>query len=239
LSLENAHVERAKKNAALEAIGNVENGFVIGLGSGSTAAYAIEELGKKVRRKRLSILAVPTSYQALMLAATHGIQITTLDEHPKLDLAIDGADQMDRNLDLIKGMGGALTREKVVAAASTVFVVVIDAGKLTKRLGEAQVLPIEVVPFSLPTVRRRIIRLGGKPKLRTSINGQPFVSDNGNIILDADFGTITEAERLGASIKMIPGVVEHGLFIGMASAVYVGFHNRVDKISRETLGETR
>jgi ribose 5-phosphate isomerase A len=136
-------------------------------------------------------------------------------------------------------MGGALTREKVVAAASRMFVVVVDAGKLAKHLGEAQVLPIEVVPFALPTVQRRIIGLGGKPKLRTSRNGEPFISDNGNVILDADFGVITEAEKLGASIKMIPGVVEDGLFIGMASAVYVGFHDRVDKIFRETLGETR
>jgi ribose 5-phosphate isomerase A len=231
--------EEEKRRAAVEASALVEDGQTLGLGTGSTANYMIEELGRRIREEGLRVKGVPTSKASAAQAEKQGVPLTSLDECPELDIDIDGADQVDQSLNLIKGMGGALTREKVVAAASRIFVVVIDAGKLTKRLGEAQVLPIEVVPFSLPTVQRRIIRLGGKPKLRTSINGQPFVSDNGNIILDADFGTITEAETLGASIKMIPGVVEHGLFIGMASAVYVGFHDRVDKISRETLGETR
>jgi ribose 5-phosphate isomerase A len=231
--------EEEKRRAAVEASGLVKDGQIIGLGTGSTADYMIEELGRRIREEGLRVKGVPTSKASAAQAEKQGVPLTSLDEYPELDIDIDGADQVDQCLNLIKGMGGALTREKVVAAASRMFVVVVDAGKLAKHLGEAQVLPIEVVPFALPTVQRRIIGLGGKPKLRTSRNGEPFVSDNGNVILDADFGVITEAEKLGASIKMIPGVVEDGLFIGMASAVYVGFHDRVDKIFRETLGETR
>jgi ribose 5-phosphate isomerase A len=231
--------EEEKRRAAVEASGLVKDGQIIGLGTGSTADYMIEELGRRIREEGLRVKGVSTSKASAAQAEKQGVPLTSLDEYPELDIDIDGADQVDQCLNLIKGMGGALTREKVVAAASRMFVVVVDAGKLAKHLGEAQVLPKEVVPFALPTVQRRIIGLGGKPKLRTSRNGEPFVSDNGNVILDADFGVITEAEKLGASIKMIPGVVEDGLFIGMASAVYVGFHDRVDKIFRETLGETR
>ena len=235
MSLENAHVERAKKNAALEAIGNVENGFVIGLGSGSTAAYAIEELGKKVRRERLSILAVPTSYQALMLAATHGIQITTLDEHPKLDLAIDGADQMDRNLDLIKGMGGALTREKIVASASKKLIIIADESKKVRVLGENNhPVPLEALPFAARPIMLKIQKRGGEPVLREA-NGKvgPVITDNGNVILDVRFGPIEDPSRLAAELKALPGVVETGLFVRMADLAYVGKSSGVERIERQ------
>ena len=235
MSLENAHVERAKKNAALEAIGNVENGFVIGLGSGSTAAYAIEELGKKVRRERLSILAVPTSYQALMLAATHGIQITTLDEHPKLDLAIDGADQMDRNLDLIKGMGGALTREKIVASASKKLIIIADESKKVRVLGENNhPVPLEVIPFGAKPVMLKIQELGGKPVLREA-KGKvgPVITDNGNAVLDVYFGPIEDPSKLATELKTLPGVVETGFFVRMADLAYIGKSSGVEKIERQ------
>lgn len=235
MNLENAHVERAKKNAALEAIGNVENGFAIGLGSGSTAAYAIEELGKKIKRERLSILAVPTSYQALMLAATHRIQITTLDEHPKLDLTIDGADQIDKNLDLIKGMGGALTREKIVASASRKLIIVADESKKVRVLGENNhPVPLEVVPFAAKPVMLKIQKMGGKPVLREA-KGKvgPVITDNGNVILDVHFGPVEDPSKLAAELKSLPGVVETGLFIRMADLAYIGKSSGVERIKRQ------
>lgn len=236
MNLKSEHVEKAKKNAAQEAIKHVEDGFVIGLGSGSTAAYAIEELGKKIERERLSILAVPTSYQALMLAVTRRIKITTLYEHPELDLTIDGADQIDGNLDLIKGMGGALVREKIVASSSKKLVIVADENKKVKVLGENNhPVPLEVVPFAAKPIMARIQKMGAKPILREA-QGKvgPVITDNGNVILDAHFGPIEKPSRLATELKTIPGVVETGLFIKMADMAYVGNGSRVETIKKKT-----
>jgi ribose 5-phosphate isomerase A len=221
--------EQAKKAAAKEAVKHVKDGYVIGLGSGTTVAYAIQELGKQ---NYLQILAVPSSYQAFLLAAQNRIPITTLDEHPKLDLTIDGADQVERKtLNMIKGMGGALTREKIVAAASKKLIIMVDETKLTERLGFNQPIPVEVLPFALAPVRAKLQGFGGKPRLRGG-NGKvgPVVTDNGNFILDVDFGTIKDAEKLNVQIKTIVGVVETGLFLGMASIVYVGTQSTVEKL---------
>jgi len=215
--------EDAKKRAALEAVKNIEDGFVIGLGSGSTVAYAISEIGRRIKEENLRILGVPTSYKTFLLAVECGIPLTTLNEHPELDLDIDGADQVDKELNLIKGMGGALTREKIVASASKALIIIVDETKLTTSLGKDQPLPVEVLPFALPLVMDKIKRMGGKPRLRERKDGSgPYVTDNGNFILDVDFDIIKEPRSLDADLKRISGVIETGLFIGMAEKAYVG-----------------
>ncbi|MBS7607914.1 MAG: ribose 5-phosphate isomerase A [Candidatus Bathyarchaeia archaeon] len=228
-------VEKAKRNAALEAVKHVENGFVIGLGSGSTVAYVAEEIGKRIKAERLQVKAVPTSYQSLTLAVRNGIPTTSLEENPTLDLTIDGADQIDENLNLIKGMGGALTREKIVAAASKTLIIVADWRKKVKILGEnGQPVPVEVLPFALSLVINKINMLGGKPVLR-ECSGKvgPVVTDNGNFIIDVDFGPIKNPAELEKTLKTIPGIVETGLFVGMADVVYLGRPNKVEKLKRK------
>jgi len=214
--------EEAKKRVALEAVKHVKDGFVVGLGSGSTAAFAIHELGKMVKQKDLHIMGVPSSSQAKILAVNSGIPLTTLDEHPVLDLAIDGADEVDKNLDMIKGGGGALTREKIVASSAKQVIIVADESKLVEKLGKFK-LPIEVLPFALAPVTKSIKELGGKPLLRES-KGKvgAVVTDNGNYILDVDFGLIDNTKALDEKLKRIPGVIETGLFIGLANKVYLG-----------------
>jgi len=227
--------EQAKKRAALEAVKHVKDGFILGLGSGSTAAYAIEEVGKKIKRGGLRVSGVPTSHQAFKLAVHHGIPTTTLDEHPKIDLDIDGADQIDTKLNLIKGMGGALLREKIVASAAKQFIVVADETKLTQKLGTEHPVPIEVLPFASATVTSELKRMGGKAVLRES-KGKigPVVTDNGNFILDVNFGPISNPKELNLKLKSVPGVIETGLFVDMADIVYVGRKTTVQKLERTT-----
>jgi ribose 5-phosphate isomerase A len=227
-------IERAKKNAALRAVDHVKDGVIVGLGSGSTAAYAIEELGKRIKRKKLHISGVPTSYQAFILAVKCGVPITTLEEHPTLDLTIDGADQIDTKLNLIKGMGGALAREKIVAVASKKLVIVADESKKVDVLGENnQPVPIEVLPFATPVVMRKIREMGGKPILREG-KGKvgAVITDNGNAIIDAAFRLIPKPAELESKLKGVPGVVETGLFVGMANLVYLGKRSGVESIAR-------
>jgi len=212
--------------AALEAVKHVKDGYVIGLGSGSTAAYAIAEIGRKIREEEIEVLGIPTSSQAFFLAIKNKIPLTTLTEHPVIDLAIDGADQVDSKLNLIKGMGGALTREKIVASCSKKVIIIIDETKLTEKLGGKQPIPIEVLPFALEPVSIKIQKLNGTPKLREG-KGKigPVVTDNGNYIIDAFFAQIKDPEKLNEEIKLIPGVIETGLFIDLADLVYVGRRN--------------
>lgn len=223
-------IEDAKRRASAEAVKNIRDGQVVGLGSGSTAAYAIEEIGRRVREEGLKILGIPTSYQSFLLAVRFGIPVTTLHEHPTVDLTIDGADQIDQNLNLIKGMGGALTREKIVASASKQLIIVADERKLTNKLGRGQPVPVEVIPFAEPIVTRRIMEVGGRPSLREVKKGMPYITENGNFIIDVDFGAIDDPAELNRMMKMIPGVVETGLFVGMAQTVYVGTRAGVMKI---------
>jgi ribose 5-phosphate isomerase A len=225
-------IEKAKKNAAAEAVKQVKDGFVVGLGSGSTAAYVIRQIGRKIQREKIHVLGVPTSHQAFTLAAKNRIPVTTLEEHPILDLTIDGADQVDEHLNLIKGMGGALTREKIVAEASKYYLIVADENKKAKILGEnSQPVPLEVLPFAVPLVMRKIKKLKGKPVLREG-RGKvgPVVTDNGNVIVDAYFGPIRSPADLGSKLKALSGVVETGLFVGMADAVYFGKPSGVEKL---------
>jgi len=227
-------IEEAKRSAALEAVKHVKDNFVIGLGSGSTVAYAIEEIGNRIKREKIRVSAVPTSYQAFMLAVKHGIPITTLEEHPILDLTIDGADQIDDELNLIKGMGGALTREKIVASASKKLVIVADERKKVKFLGENNhPVPIEAIPFATPIVMHKIKEMGGKPFLRESNKKVgPVITDNGNIIIDVNFGLVHEPAELNHKLKGIPGVVETGLFVKMADLIYLGERAGVRKLEK-------
>jgi len=228
-------VEKAKKNAAIEAVKHVKNGFTVGLGSGSTAAYAIEEIGKKMKRERLDVQGVPTSYQAFMLAVQHGIPATTLEEQPVVDLTIDGADQIDPELNLIKGMGGALAREKIVASASKKLIIIADENKKVKVLGENnQPVPLETLPFAASLVMRRIKKMDGTPVLREGkMKVGPVITDNGNVIIDADFGPIHLPAELEHKLKSIPGILETGLFVQMAEIAYVGKHSNVEKLTRK------
>jgi len=235
LKAENAWIEDAKRNAALEAVKHVKDRFTVGLGSGSTAAYAIKALGEKLKRERLTVLGLPTSYQAFLLAVDQGIAVTTLEEHPVINVTIDGADQIDPRLNLIKGMGAALAREKIVASASKQNIIIADENKKVQVLGENNhPVPIEVLPFALSIVKRKIEAAGGVPVVREG-KGKlgPVITDNGNALIDAVFGPIKDAAALEQQLKMIPGVVETGLFIESTDIVYVGTHSAVAKTERK------
>jgi len=235
LKPEEAWVEEAKRKAALEAVRHVKDGFIVGLGSGSTAAYAIEALGKRINRERLNVLGIPTSYQAFLLAVKHGIAVTTLEEHSAVNVTIDGADQIDPQLNLIKGMGAALAREKIVASASKQNIIIADENKKVKVLGEKDhPVPVEVLPFAISLVKRRIAELGGNPIVREG-KGKvgPVITDNGNVVIDAVFGLIRDAVALETKLKMISGVVETGLFVGSTDTVYVGTRSAVEKLERK------
>jgi ribose 5-phosphate isomerase A len=226
------NIETQKRKAAGEAVKHVQDGFVVGLGSGSTAAFAIQAIAEKIKRENLKVLTIPTSYQAFLLAAKHGIHVTTLEEHDVIDITIDGADQIDPKLTLIKGMGAALAREKIVASASKQNIIIADESKCVKTLGENyHPLPVEVLPFAITVVQRQIEEIGGKPVLREG-KGKvgPVITDNGNVVIDAVFGEIRNASELDAKLKMIPGVIETGLFIGLATTAYIGTPIKVVKI---------
>ena len=213
----------AKRRAGIEAASVVRDGQVVGLGTGSTAAEAIIELGRRVREEGLSIVGIPTSFSAAMLAGEHGIPIRTLDDVTGIDIAIDGADEVDPYRNLIKGGGGAHTREKVIASNAVTFILVVDSSKLVEKLGERCPVPVEVISMARSPVMRRLEALGGKPALRMSVRKDgPVITDEGNMIIDVKFDGITDPAKLEKQINAIPGVVENGLFVGMADLVLVG-----------------
>jgi ribose 5-phosphate isomerase A len=216
-------VELAKRSAAIKAVELIREGYVIGIGSGSTVSYAIAELARRVKEEGLKVVLVPTSYQAEYLAIQNNLPLTSLNEHPNLDLSIDSSDQVDMNLNLIKGGGAALTREKIVDSSAKKLVIIVDERKLTSRLGRNQHVPIEVLPFGLKTTIKKIENIGGKPVLREA-EGKvgPVITDNGNFIVDVDFGEIEDPLELNTRLKIIPGVIETGLFLNMADVVYIG-----------------
>jgi ribose 5-phosphate isomerase A len=223
-----------KQRAAAAALAYVEPGMKLGLGTGSTASRFVDLLGAKVAAG-LKVIGVPTSEATHAQAQRLGIPLSTLDETPQLDLTIDGADEIDAELRLIKGGGGALLREKIVAASSRAMLVIVDSSKKVARLG-AFALPIEVVPFGLASTRVRLERvcaglgLSGEINLRRR-DGAVFVTDGGHNILDAAFGAIADPERLAAHLN-IPGVVEHGLFLGLASVALVAGPDEVETLRR-------
>jgi ribose 5-phosphate isomerase A len=213
-------LEAAKRHAGYEAAEYVEDGMVIGLGSGSTVYHALAAISAKVRQG-LNIRGVPSSRQTERWARRLGIPLTTLDEHPELDLTIDGADEVDPNLNLIKGRGGALVREKILAYASRRLIIVVDWTKLVPVLGTRTELPVEVVPFGWKRVELALAEFGCQPRLRFR-GDRPYRSDNGNFIIDCRFSEIREPYALEADIKRLPGVVDCGLFLGLTSLVIIG-----------------
>lgn len=209
-----------KAAAARRAAEEVRDGMVVGLGTGSTAALLLARLGERVR-EGLRFSGVPTSEATAAQARALGIPLTDLEAHPDLDLDIDGADEVDPALDLVKGLGGALLREKIVAIAARRLVIVVDEGKIVRCLGERAPVPVEVVPFGWRRTADALRRLGAAPELRMG-SGGAFSTDGGNRILDCRFAPGTDLARLAAAIKGVTGVVEHGLFVGMRPTVIVG-----------------
>jgi len=208
----------------------VHDGDVVGLGSGSTATYAIRLLGERVAAG-LKICGIPTSSQSRDLAIKLGIPLTTFDKVQQIDVTIDGADEIDPQLRLIKGGGGALLHEKVVASASRQLVIIADSSKQVPTLGKFPV-PIEVIAFAQPLVKKEMEALGASVKLRQS-NDRPFITDEGHHILDCSFGQIPDPPALAQKLSNMPGIVEHGLFIGMASVVLIAKGNEVMELHRK------
>ena len=227
-------IVQQKQRAALEAVKHVQDGFIVGLGSGSTAALAVEALGQRMKNEKIKILGIPSSYQAFQLAVDCGIPITTLEEHPVIDVTIDGADQLTPELYLIKGGGAALAREKIVAASSKLNIIIADQNKKATYLGASnQFVPVEVIPFALAPVKRKLSELGAKPVVREA-KGKlgPLITDNGNAVIDAYFGEIKNPAELAVKVKMIPGVVETGFFVGLTDIAYIGTDSGVEKITK-------
>jgi ribose 5-phosphate isomerase A len=228
------HVAHLKRMAAARAVDLVQSGMVLGLGHGSTTRPAVDIIGERVNSGVLQdIVGVPTSEQTAVQARTLGIPLTTLVEHPVLDMAIDGADEVDPDLNLIKGLGGALLREKIVEIAARRFVVVVDESKLVERLGTRGPLPVEVTQFAWEAHAHWLESLGCHPELRREADGAPFVTDNGNYIIHCAFPDgIPDPPALARTLIERPGVLEHGLFLGMATEVVVAGRDGVRIVER-------
>jgi len=222
--------DQEKEAAARASLGFVKDGQIVGLGTGSTAAYFIQLLGERVKNG-LRIRCIPTSEHSRVRAASLGIPLTTLDECQQIDVTVDGADEVDPKLRLIKGGGGALLREKIVASVTKQLVIVADATKRVPVLGRFP-LPVEVIKFAQAVVKNRIEALGAQVELRLGADGKPFLTDENNHILDCRFGQIPDADGLARQLSDMAGVVEHGLFIGMASVVLVANGSEVVELRR-------
>jgi ribose 5-phosphate isomerase A len=224
-----------KQQAAERAVAYVESGMVVGLGEGSTAVFAVRRIARLLRDGCLrDILGVPCSCKVEVRARDLGIPLTTLDEHPVIDLTIDGADEVDPDLNMIKGGGGALLREKIVAQASRREVIIVDESKLSSALGTHWPVPVEVVPFGWRAQAAYLESLGAKLALRLVDDGTPFETDQGNLILDCDFGPIADPAQLATRLNERAGIVEHGLFLGLATEVVVAGVEGVRHVRRET-----
>lgn len=217
-------VKLMKQEVGKAAASKVKSGMILGLGTGSTTAYAIEYIGDRLKSGEIeNILGIPTSFQAEVLARQYGIPLTTLDVIDRMDLAIDGADEVDPNKNLIKGGGAAHTREKIVDTLAEQFIVVVDSGKLVDRLGSTFLLPVEVMPMAMTTTMKALEKLGGKPQLRMGVKkAGPVITDQGNMVIDVKFDSIDNPAELEKTINNIPGVLENGLFVGVADLILVG-----------------
>lgn len=213
-----------KEAVGRAAAARVQSNSIVGLGTGSTTAYALQFIGERLKKGELSnVVGIPTSFQAEVLARQYGIPLTTLDVVDRIDIAIDGADEVDPQKNLIKGGGAAHTREKIVDALAEVFLVVVDGGKLVESLGSTFLLPVEVIPMALTPVMRALEKLGGKPELRMGVKkAGPVVTDQGNLVIDVKFDRIDNPAELEKTINNLPGVLENGLFVGVADVVLVG-----------------
>jgi len=224
MSAETDPAKIMKQQVGVAAAARVQSGSIVGLGTGSTTAYAIQALGDRLKSGDLKdIKVVPTSFQAIVLARQYGIPLVTLDEIEGIDIAIDGADEVDPQKNLIKGGGAAHTQEKIVDSLATQFIVVVDGGKLVDRLGSTFLLPVEVIPMAVTPVMRAIVKLGGKPELRMGIKkAGPVVTDQGNLVVDVKFDRIDNPAELEKTLNNIPGVLENGLFVNVADVVLIG-----------------
>lgn len=213
-----------KQQVGKAASDRVQSGSIVGLGTGSTTAYAIQYIGERLKSGELKdIVGIPTSFQAEVLARQYGIPLTTLDVVDHIDIAIDGADEVDRQLNLIKGGGAAHTREKIVDCLADQFIVVVDSSKLVDKLGSVFAVPVEVLPLAYAPVMRAIEKLGGKPELRMGVKkAGPVITDQGNMVIDAKFDNIDDPAGLEKTLNNIPGVLENGLFVGVTNLVLVG-----------------
>ena len=211
-----------KLAAAEMALGFVNSSMLLGLGAGSTASLAVRMLSERLRNGDLrDILCVPCSLETESLAISLGIPLTTLEDHPLLDLTIDGADEVDPQFNLIKGGGGALLREKIVAQSTRREIIIVDGSKLSPQLGTKRVVPVEIIPFGWGSQKSFIKSLGARITLRTNLDGTPFKTDQRNLILDCDFGPISNPADLADILSRRAGIVEHGLFINLASDIIV------------------
>ena len=224
--------DRFKEAAAEAAAALLEDGMVVGLGSGTTASMAVAAIGKRVAQG-LKIVGIPTSELTASHARSLNIPLSTLEERPAIDVTIDGADEVEKGtLHLIKGGGGNLLREKIVAVASARMIVVADQSKVVSQLGSGFVIPVEVIPFGWQTTEQRLQKVGAHPKLRLRPDGQTFISDGGHFILDCAYGPIPKPAELQRELDSIVGLVEHGLFIGIACQAIVGGPDGVTTLHR-------
>ncbi len=222
-----------KNEAAVAAAAQVTSGMVVGLGTGSTAKFAIDEIGRRVAEEGLRVIGIATSERSAEQAASLKIPLTTFREHTRIDLTIDGADEvLPGSLYLIKGHGGALLREKIVAAASVRMAVVVDRTKIVKKLGQLVSVPTEVVPFGWEITERRLAKIGGKPQLRLAAGDKPYVTDGGHFILDCAFGAMNDPWKVCQELDQIVGVVENGLFLEYATEVFVGSSDGVEVLKK-------
>ncbi|MFX1328662.1 MAG: ribose 5-phosphate isomerase A [Promethearchaeota archaeon] len=222
-------IEQGKRNAAIKAVEeNVKKNMIIGIGSGSTIIYAVQKLGEVDKAKSLNVKCIPSSFQAYQLIIENGLNLATLEQYPEIDVDLDGADEIDKDLNLIKGGGGCLVQEKILASNSKILIIIADFRKNSEKLGLnwKKGVPIEVIPMSYFPLMKKFGNLGGTPKLRMAQSKSgPLITDNGNFIIDVDFGKIDNPLKLNNKILSIPGVVDTGLFIGMASKAYIGTRN--------------
>jgi ribose 5-phosphate isomerase A len=226
-------VPELKRAAANAAAAELQNGMVVGLGSGSTATLAVDAIGARVRAG-LKIIGVPTSERTAEQARRLEIPLTTLGEHPQVDVTIDGADEVEPGtLNLIKGGGGNHLREKIVASASLRLIIAVDESKIVTHLGDRARVPVEVAQFGWQATARRLVQLKAIPTLRQRVEGKAFVTDGGNYILDCAFDRIESAESLQRELDSVVGVIEHGLFIGMASLILVGTSEGVKRLEQQ------
>lgn len=221
-------IEKFKKQAAHKAVEQISSGMTIGLGTGSTATYAVERIGDLYREGKLKeVVGIPSSVRTEKLAIAVGIPLTTFEAHPVLDINIDGADEVDPALNLIKGGGGALLREKVIAQASRKNVIIVDVSKISDRLGSNWAVPLEVVPFAAPSEKRFLETLGAEVSIRKTDDGDFFKTDQNNLILDADFGPIADPADLAPKLENRAGITSQGLFIGLTGEVIIAGHDGI------------
>ena len=219
-------IELGKKNAAIKAVEeNIKKDMILGIGSGSTVVYAIEKIGKMNKSENLNLKCIPTSFQSYHLIIENNLHLVSLDQYPEIDLDLDGADEIDKNLNLIKGGGGCLAQEKIVASNSKKLIIIADFRKSSEFLGEKwkKGVPIEVIPMAYVPLIKKLNSFGGISTLRMAkMKAGPLITDNGNFIIDVDFGVIKNPSDLNKKILQIPGVVDTGFFINMTSGAYIG-----------------